>query len=292
MEKEHVLKIDRVIGNNVILVKDAATGREYVLLGKGIGFNVKGDGRISQNDPRIEKRFRLDENTPIRQYQMLLEDVDPDVIRICEEIIADISAGFAVTVSPKVYFALPSHVQFAVYRLKNGMDIVNPFLYETQMTFPKEYSIAQKAAERIAGAFEIEVPEDEIGFLAFHVHAAVSNVSVGQLVKFTTLINDLVQLIETKKGITVPKESMDYIRLITHLRYAIERVLQGKVANNPFLEALKKDHREAYDLALEMGRLMGSYLNMDIPEDEIGYMTMHLYRLFQTYNPGGNRKED
>ncbi|WP_438444038.1 PRD domain-containing protein [Gorillibacterium sp. sgz5001074] len=289
MEKEHVLKIDRVIGNNVVLAKDGATGQEYVLLGKGIGFNVKGDGRIQAKDPRIEKRFRLDESMPIRHYQSLLEDVDPDVIRISEEIIADISADFAVSVSPKVYLALPSHIQFAVYRLKNAMDIVNPFLYETKMCFPKEYNIAQKAAARISNAFGVEIPEDEIGFLTFHVHAAVSNVSVGQLVKFTSLINDLVQLIETRKSLSIPRESMDYIRLITHLRYAVERVLQGNVAHNPFLATIHKDHRKEYELALEMGRVMGDYLHMEIPDDEIGYMTLHLYRLFQTYVPGGNR---
>lgn len=292
MKKGHVLKIDRVIGNNVIMVKDRSTGEEYVLLGKGIGFNVKGDGLISAEDPRIEKRFRLDENTPIRHYRSILEDVDPDVIRISEEIIADISADFGVAVSPKVYFALPGHIQFAVYRLKNAMDIVNPFLYETKMSFPKEYSIALKAAERISQAFGIEIPEDEIGFLTFHVHAAVSNVSVGQLVKFTSMANDLVQLIESSRQIAIAKESMDYIRLITHLRYAVERIMQGKVAKNPFLPTIRKEHRNEYELALEMGRLMGTYLHMDIPEDEIGYMTMHLYRLFQTYIPGGNRKED
>lgn len=292
MMEEHVLKIDRIIGNNLIMVKDIETGKEYVLLGKGIGFNAKGDGRISAKDPRIEKRFRLDENTPISHYQSLLTDIDPDVIRISEAIIADIAADFALTVSPKVYFALPSHIQFAVYRIRNGMEIVNPFLYETKMCFPKEYGIAQKAAERISTAFHIDIPEDEIGFLTFHVHAAVSNVSVGQLVKFTSLINDLVQLIETRKQLAIPRESMDYIRLITHLRYAVERVLQGRVAANPFLPAIRKEYRKEYELALEMCRQMGDYLQMDIPEDETGYMTMHLYRLFQAHSPRENNEEE
>lgn len=290
LKEERMMKIDRVIGNNMIMVIDTATENEYVLLGKGIGFNAKSDGRISAKDPRIEKRFRLDSHTPISQYQSLLEDIDPDVIRISEAIITDIAADFAVTVSPKVYFALPSHIQFVIFRLRNGMDIVNPFLYETKMCFPKEYDIAKKAAERISGAFHVEIPEDEIGFLTFHVHAAVYNVSVGQLVKFTNLINDLVQLIEVRKEITIPKEGMDYIRLITHLRYAVERVLQGHVSPNPFLSIIQSDYRMEYALALELCRMMGNYLQAEIPEDETGYIAMHLFRLFQTDMPKPNNK--
>lgn len=292
LKEEQQLKIERVIGNNVVMVKDEATDKEYVLMGKGIGFNTKGDGCISSKDPRIEKRFRLDEHTPISHYQTLLEDIEPDVIRISEAIIADIAADFVISVSPKVYFALPSHIQFAVYRLKNEMEIINPFLYETKMCFPKEYDIAKKAAERISGAFGVDIPEDEVGFLTFHVHAAVSNVSVGQLVKFTNLISDLVQLIETRKQVTIPKESMDYVRLITHLRYAVERVLQARVAPNPFLAIIRSDHRREYELALSMCRMMEDYLQTDIPEDETGYMAMHLFRLFQTYTPRVGNKGD
>jgi transcriptional antiterminator len=283
MKQELELKIDRVIGNNVLLAKDLSSGEELVLLGKGIGFASKYGDCIGVKDPRIEKRFRLDDRDQLRQYQSLIEDIEPEVLVISEKIIALMEVEFKKEVHNKVYLALPSHIQFAVYRLRNNMEIVNPFLYETKMCYPKEYDIAQKAANLMSEAFQIFIPEDEVGFLTFHVYSAVTNVSVGQLVKFTNLINEMIEMIEERKSIQIPKEGANYIRLITHLRFCIERIIQMQVVNNPFLEEMKKNYKDEYRLALELSHVMKEHLRMEIPEDEIGYMVMHLYRLFQVY---------
>jgi transcriptional antiterminator len=149
------------------------------------------------------------------------------------------------------------------------------------MCYPKEYDIAQKAAQMMSQAFEIFIPEDEVGFLTFHVYSAVTNVSVGQLVKFTNLINEMIELIEERKSIQIPKEGANYVRLITHLRFCIERIIQMQVVDNPFLAEMKKNYKEEYHLALELSLVMKEHLQREIPEDEIGYMVMHLYRLFQ-----------
>ncbi|WP_282942009.1 PRD domain-containing protein [Paenibacillus sp. RC67] len=283
MRPENNHRIERVIGNNVILVKELGSDREYVLLGKGIGFGTKAPGFIDAKDPRIEKRFRLDDRDQLTQYRSLLEDVYPEVIVISEQIIEQIQSQFTTPINNKVYFALPSHIQFAIHRLRNGMDIVNPFLYETKMFFPMEYDIAKKAADLIRNKFLIDVPEDEVGFLTYHVHSAVTNVPVGQLVKFSNLINEMVETIEMYRSIRIPKESMDYVRLVTHLRFSLERVTQKKVVSNPFLKQMKKQYKEEYKLALELAEVMKHHLQTEIPEDEVGFLVMHLYRLFQVF---------
>ncbi|WP_239626221.1 PRD domain-containing protein [Paenibacillus sp. H1-7] len=284
MKSENNHRIERVIGNNVILVKEMGTEREYVLLGKGIGFGCKTSGFIDAKDPRIEKRFRLDDRDQLSQYQSLLEEIDPEVIQISEQIIDNIQKHFTTPVNNKVYFALPSHIQFAIHRLKNGMDIVNPFLYETKVFFPKEYEIAKIAAELIRAKFQIDVPEDEVGFLTYHVHSAVTNVPVGQLVKFSNVINEMVEMIEAVRSIHIPKESMDYVRLVTHLRFSLERIMQKKLVKNPYVKEMKKKHKEEYQLALQLTEIMKHHLQTDIPDDETGFLVMHLYRLFQVYS--------
>lgn len=49
-------QVQRVIGNNVVMVGEK-NGKEYVIIGKGIGFAVKDAGVIESNDHRIEKLF-------------------------------------------------------------------------------------------------------------------------------------------------------------------------------------------------------------------------------------------
>lgn len=176
-------RVERAIGNNVLLTADLQTGREYVIFGKGLGFALKTGQTVDSTDSRIEKRFRLDDTEQMKQYHSYLEEIDPAIIDLTERIADRIKQKTGVDVNPKLYFALPSHIQFAIYRLRNGMDIVNPFLNETKKSFPVEYEIAAQLAEWINEQFHIEIPEDEIGFLSFHVYSGIHNVPVGQIMK-------------------------------------------------------------------------------------------------------------
>ncbi|MDQ8735787.1 PRD domain-containing protein [Paenibacillus sp. LHD-38] len=176
-------RVERAIGNNVLLTVDLQSEREYVILGKGLGYSLKAGQTIESTDTRIEKRFRLDDTEQMKQYHSYLEEIDPAIIEMTERIADYIKQKTGAGVTPKFYFALPSHIQFAVYRLRNGMDIVNPLLNETKKNFPMEYGIAAHLAEWIKGHFEVDIPEDEIGFLSFHIYSGIHNVPVGQLIK-------------------------------------------------------------------------------------------------------------
>jgi transcriptional antiterminator len=176
-------RVERAIGNNVLLTVEQQTGTEYVIFGKGIGFLFKNGQTIDSTEARIEKRFRLDDSEQMKKYHSYLEEIDPAIIQITERTADYIKLKTGIDVNPKLYFAMPSHIQFAVYRLSNGMDIVNPFLNETKKNFPLEYEIAARMAEWISEHFRIEIPEDEIGFLSFHVYSGIHNVPVGQLIK-------------------------------------------------------------------------------------------------------------
>jgi transcriptional antiterminator len=277
------LRVERVIGNNVILVVNEATLKEAMLLGKGLGFSLKPGDLLAADDSRIEKKFRLDNQEQMKLYHSLTEQIEPEVQDVTERIFGFIASDITEEFSVDGLLALPSHLQFALYRLRNNMEIVNPFVSETRILFPKEYEVATKAAALMEHVFHVRIPEDEIGFITYHVLAATNHVPVKTLVQLSTLVTELVELVEAEKGITIPRDSIDYIRLITHLRFAIERIKQRVTEKNPFIHGMKKLYKAEYALASKLGQVMGQQLNMPVPEDEIGFMAMHLYRLFQHY---------
>ncbi|WP_442603240.1 PRD domain-containing protein [Paenibacillus sp. KN14-4R] len=281
MNESSAYTIQRVISNNVVQVQGDQPGQEIILTGKGLGFGVKTGFELASNDPRIEKKYMLDDQQETHKYQMMFDQIDQEVLDVSQDIISMIGKEFNSDLNDQVFFALPSHIQFALHRLKNDMEIANPFIFEIQALHHKEYEIAQKAANMIAQAFDIEVPESEVGFLAMHIQSAVCHVSVGNIVKDTHLILELVEAIEQAKGIQIPRDSIDYIRLITHLRFTIERLKTGKVSKNPFIDQLKESLPEEYVLAKKVSVILGDRLETPVPEDEIGYIVMHLYRLFQ-----------
>ncbi|WP_339157653.1 PRD domain-containing protein [Paenibacillus sp. FSL W8-0186] len=282
MSGPEMFEVIRVIGNNVVLVHGGGMKKfEYVILGKGIGFGTKVGGTIASDDHRIEKLFKLEDQEQLNEYR-LLEEFDPKVLEITDDILNSISKEFPGKLNDKVYLALPSHIQFTIYRIRKGMDIINPFLEETKISFPREYEIALKAADMIGQAFGIEVPEDEVGFLTYHVYSAVSHVPVGQLVKASNMVGRLIDIIERERGTAFESGSMDHVRLLMHLRFSVDRILNHSVnVDNPFADQIKSQFTSEYKLASRLAKEMEQELGRTVPEAEICFLAMHLYRLFR-----------
>ncbi|MCK9907213.1 PRD domain-containing protein, partial [Frankia sp. Cpl3] len=85
---------------------------------------------------------------------------------------------------------------------------------EIQTLYPSEYALAKRAAELIKRTFSIEVPESELGFLALHIHSAISYVPVAKAVQFTNLIGELVGMVEQRAERTFERNTIEYVRLV------------------------------------------------------------------------------
>ncbi|MBR2568722.1 MAG: transcription antiterminator [Paenibacillus sp.] len=280
MSNERRLEIVRALSNNVVLTNDVVTNTETILMGKGIGFGVKPGTTIQADDSRIEKRFSLQNKQHMNQYQALIEQIDPEVITVSERIISMVSEQLTPDLNEHIHLALPSHIEFTLYRLRNQMPIENPFLLEIRTLNPDEFNVAIQASKLIERTFNVKVPEEETGFLTIHIQSAVAHVPVGNVVQHSHLLKDLVTLIESHRGMEIPKDSVDYVRLITHLRFAIERIRKGEHSRNPFRDKMKDMVPYEFGVAKQCGDLMAERLGVDISEDEVAYIAMHLYRLF------------
>ncbi|WP_036696727.1 PRD domain-containing protein [Paenibacillus taiwanensis] len=281
LSDERRFEIIRALSNNVVLANDVWSNKETILMGKGIGFGAKPSASIEHSDARIEKKFSLASEQHLSQYQMILEQIDAEVIMVSERIISLVSEQLTPDLNEHIHLALPSHIEYALYRIRHDISIENPFLWEIRTLNPKEYEVATQAAELIGSAFGIVIPEDEIGFLTIHIQSAVAHVPVGNVVQYNHLLKELVVLIEERRGSQIPKDSIDYLRLITHLRFAIERIRQGEHSRNPFRDKLMDMVPYEFGVAKECGALMAKTLNMNVSDDEVAYIAMHLYRLFQ-----------
>ncbi|WP_167830167.1 PRD domain-containing protein, partial [Mycobacterium tuberculosis] len=123
-----------------------------------------------------------------------------------------------------IHITLLDHIAFTIDRYNNGIDISNLFLAEIKSLYREEYMISLKVIEKINGRFNITLPIDEVGFIAMHLHAAVNKQDISRTAQSTTIINDVINLIEDKTRNKIDKESIDYVRLITHVRFALDRV--------------------------------------------------------------------
>lgn len=272
-------RIQRIFNNNVVLAEESGSGQEMILQGKGIGFGAEKGHTLKSDDSRIEKKFRLENEDQMNQYKLLINQVDRAAIGISEEIITLISKEISPILNEHIHVALPDHIHFAVERIRNRLEIVNPFLHETKILYPKEYTLAEKAAAMITKAFQVHIPDSEIGFLTLHIHSAVSRIPVSKAIQHAQLISDLMAIIQDSLNIRLAKNSIEYDRLVTHIRFAIERIRESKTIRNPLLDKIKQTLKREYELARELADRISTKLELSVPEDEMGYFALHLYRL-------------
>ncbi|WP_425060412.1 PtsGHI operon antiterminator [Sporomusa carbonis] len=278
-EKGYILK--KVLNNNALIALDEGH-KEVILIGKGIGFQrAKGDS--IRHDAKIEKVFVLASEGQREQMQRLFTENDEDILRVITEYVKYVEGKLERAFTTQFFIALTDHLVFAIKRLQQGIKIHNPFLYDVRSLYPYEYSLAQEGTTLLENRLKITIPEDEIGFLALHIHSGRTNQDLSRMNRFSGLIVKLIKVIETELEIEIDKTGLDYSRLVTHLRYAIDRAKRNDFAEkeNSLSQLLQKEYPVCYNIAWKIVKILQNQLKVDIPEAEVSYLTLHIQRILE-----------
>lgn len=270
--------IKKVLNNNV-LIATGGNEKEVILIGRGIGFGNKNGEPIRHE--KVEKMFVLNDPKEQEQYKQLLSTLDEETLKMLISVVEIIRERAGMPLNEHIHVALTDHLAFAIHRMRQGMVVRNPFLFETKALYPTEYQIAAEVTAMVNKKLSIELPEGEIGFIALHIHSALVNKNVGDLTLHSELIVKLVDMIEDQLSIEIDKNSIDYMRLIRHLRYTIERVIRGERVAEPekITDVLKTEYPVYFNLAWKLIKVMQQALQQEVYEAEAVYLALHLQRI-------------
>lgn len=272
--RKYVVK--KVLSNNTILVSE--NEKEYILMGKGVGFGKKKD-MIIEDIENIENTFvslaGLDKN----QYEKLLSQIDDKIVAITEEIIYMASKELGEELNPHIHIGLMDHINFAIKRLQEGIEIVNPFLMETKVMYPKEFNISEKGVNILREKLGVEIPDAEIGFIAFHIHGGRTDKSNNYAMKNTKLVKIIVKYVENKLEIDLKENHLDYTRFVVHLMGVLDRAENRRYLKNILLPTLREEFAFEYKIAYDISKIIEKEISLKVNEDEIGHITLHMYKL-------------
>ena len=145
--------------------------------------------------------------------------------------------------------------------------------------YPQEYRIAEKFIAEVNKHLEYKLEIDEVGFITMHIHAALRGVKVSETSEQLTLTYELVKVIENELGHKIDRESYDFIRLLTHLKFAVNRVKNNIKIENILLPEIKKKLKLYYKISQKVAKFAEKNYNILFNEDEVGYITIHLAKI-------------
>lgn len=274
------MQILRVINNNVISSLDAEK-REVVVMGRGIGFQKKAGDTIE--DEKIEKVFHLPrEHT--NQYERLVSDMPYEHIKMAEEIIQYAGKTLNRHLNKNIYITLTDHLNFAVERQKQGVIFQNALLWETKKFYKEEFEIGLKAIELVREKIGVVLPEDEAGFIALHIVNAEMDGDIKQAGSMPEMIKDMLNIVRYTFGIEIDESTLSYERFVTHLKFFLQRAVQGVCYDNedPELsESIRKRYTKEYACARKIRDYVRQRIDYVVSEEELTYLTMHIARIIR-----------
>lgn len=274
-----MVQIIRVLNNNSLLVIDKKTGQEKILLGKGIGFGKKKDQELEQIGDA--KEYELKSNYNSMDIESQVNVMDPIYLEAAGQIIEEAEAVFD-HINRDILVLLAEHIAFAAKREKDNIFIPNPFISDIKAIFSKEYMVALNGREKVEQLTRYRMSEDEVGFIALHIHSGLVGERVSETLRNTQIIDASVQIISKRLKKNLQTESMTYSRLITHMYYLIERVRIGEPVKIELNEFIVKQYPEAWKIAGEVCEFISKQLGKQLDTEERGFLAIYIER-FRAY---------
>ena len=198
-----------------------------------------------------------------RNIEKDIVSINPIFIEIASEIIRLAKIQFD-HVDEKILLPLVDHIEFAISRLENKMEINNPFTKDIELLFPEEYKIALKGREIIE---------------KYTQYSAISTSKTTESIQVMEVIRENIDQLRKDLRITIDENSISYTRLMNHLKYLLLRLDTKEKLQMDISDFTKTKFPFAYEQATNMCQQLSKVLDKEIPETEIGYLALHLERI-------------
>ncbi len=245
-------------------------------MGKGVGFGRKVAERI---EVRPEDRlYSLQKYKERGGAKEIVKSIAPEFLEVTNAVLDEAEKIFG-KIDRTVLFPLADHIAFAVKRIQNHEQISNPLTEDIRVLFHMEFKAAESIRPLLKKQFSIEIEDDEIGYVALHIHSAIEDEKVSQAMQMARSVRECISMVEEAIGKPIDIASLSYNRLMNHIRYMVARALSGeklKVNMNDYMEV---KFPEAFQMAQAVCDQVGKSLGVKLEEVETGYLAMHIERV-------------
>lgn len=272
------MKVLKAINNNVVSCLDD-NGKELVVMGKGLGFSAKPGEKLDYK--LVEKVFRMDSPEEFTRLKDLFARLPADLLEVCSQIIDHANQVTGRRLNESVYLTLTDHIQFAIQRCRQGVNLQNPLATEVRVFYPKEFSVGQYALKQIWQEQGVTLPEDEAASIALHIVNAEFDSSMNLTMRAAQVLQPMAQIIGNWPGLRLNKQHLYYDELIVHLKFMAMQAFrqeQNAWADGFLAETVQKNIPEACACAQAVCSYLTEQSGNEISASEQAFLAICICR--------------
>ncbi len=282
------MQVLKVINNNLVYSRDEEQ-RDCIVMGNGIGFKKKPGDWI--NGDKIEKIYKISDPVRTSQFTQLVKDIPLAHLQAANMVIDYAMSTLNKKLSENIYVSMIDHIDFALERLEKGIPLKNKILYEIKRFYPSEYRIGIEALNIIARELKVELPEDEAGYIAIHlVEAEVDSDNANYVQQSVVMIQAILNIIKYHYSLELDPSSLAYERLLVHLRYFADRVLNHQRfddSSDKFIARMLKEFSEEYECTKKIRTYLQKQFDYEVNDEEMVYLAVHIHRVLSARKDNG-----
>ena len=153
-------RVSKVLNNNGVIAIDMDENKEYVILGKGVGFGKKVSQRFDK--PEGCATYRLEQETERGSAKELVKGIEPEYLEIADAILTESQKVFGDSIDRGILFPLADHISFAVARIRRNEQISNPLTEDIKVLFYSEFKVAETLKTILRERLQIEIDDHEV----------------------------------------------------------------------------------------------------------------------------------
>lgn len=272
------MRIAKILNNNAVIVVNAQQ-REEVVMGSGLAYKKRPGETLDAT--RIEKVFCLQSDELTSRLGELLRQIPLEVMIACDRIIAQAAQQLG-ELHESIYLTLTDHCHCAIKRHRQGLSLKNALLWDIARFYPREFATGQEACAIIAHRLNIQLPEDEAGFIALHLVTAQFNRAMPEVMEMTRVMQEILVLVEKQLQLTYIKDSLSYQRFVTHLKFFAQR-MRSRTAEpgrgDTLCNTIKVNYVTAWRCTEEIASMLQQKYRYEMKKDEMMYLTIHIERI-------------
>ena len=269
------MRVLRTINNNVVICLDN-NENEVVAFGKGIGFKKKNNDIIELS--KIDRTYYKVKT----EYVDMIAHISQDILDVSIKIIDYCRSHLKKTINPNVIFTLADHINFAIKRYEENIDISLPIFKDVEHLYENEYAVGLFGLHTINKMLSESSPEVEAGMIALHIINAEISVGRNEEKRNEDMIQDIIKIIEQYLKINIDKNGFNYSRFVSHMNYLFKRGKKGKYIfskNSEMYDTLIKCYPKTNRIVEKITIYLEDAMKCVLTDDEKIYLILHVNRL-------------
>ena len=233
----------------------------------------------------VDSVFLHTENYPEFFEQVNLQQI--------KTIVSDVIANNGYRIEEMYLMNLIINIGIAFDRIIKGCSEFEFILTNEIPIDEAPYQMSKEICEKIGALYNVTATKNDIDYIACLIMSQTKPIKLHQIInnpraeispEFARIVRDILIKVLNYYMLDIDIDEF-YMPFLLHVNALVQRVKINEHVNNVYIDSLKINCPFIYEVAVEIAKRFNRAFNIDICDDEIGFIAIHIgYAIEQRHN--------